>query len=645
MNESIQELLNPANGDALLTPLHGALDTARAAITDIKTTKRPSAETLAAFDRLHHRLACALNLASLLQSVHPLADVRAAAETAEQEWMRFATDLSLDRALYDALVALNPGALDPLARRLLDKTLTDFRRSGVDRDETTRARLRELSERIVDVSQRFERAIREGARTIDAAPGELAGLPDDFVAAHPVEASGTVRLSTDPTDYLPVMLYADSAALRERLYRVRQSIAPENNAILSELLALRHEQARLVGFPTYAHYATAEKMIRTPEAAQRFIDDVVTAARPAAQNDLGLLLDEKRRTEPAADTVWPWESQYLLRRVKGRVAAFDPAELRRYFAPEAVLAGVLDTSAALYGLRFTEAPDAPAWHPSVRVFEVADTTGAAIGRIYLDLYPRENKYKHAAMFGIEEGVAGRAKPAGAIVANFPTPVADGSARWEHDQVETFFHEFGHLLHHLLGGGSRFARFSGVATEWDFVEVPSQLYEEWAWDAERLATFARDAEGRAIPAELVAKARRAEELGKGQQVMQQMFYAALALGLYDRDPQGLVIRDFVDEKQRAYSMYPVVSGTAFENTFGHLVGYASNYYTYMWSLAIVKDIAAVFKKAGLMEATTAARYRRTILAPGGERDAAELVRDFLGREWNLDAFHAWLAQSA
>jgi thimet oligopeptidase len=231
-----------------------------------------------------------------------------------------------------------------------------------------------------------------------------------------------------------------------------------------------------------------------------------------------------------------------------------------------------------------------------------------------------------------------------LVCNFPQPRPGTPALLEHGDVRTFFHEFGHLLHHVLGGRTRYAAHSGVATEWDFVEAPSQMLEEWVWDPGVLARFARHLEtGEPVPAELVGRMKAADEYGKGLQVRQQMFYAATSLELHRRPPEGLDTTALVAELQARYTPFRHVEGTFFQASFGHLDGYSAIYYTYMWSLVIAKDLFAEFRRAGLMDAATARRYRRTILEPGGSRPAAELVRDFLGRPSGFEAYRAWLEE--
>ena len=212
---------------------------------------------------------------------------------------------------------------------------------------------------------------------------------------------------------------------------------------------------------------------------------------------------------------------------------------------------------------------------------------------------------------------------------------------EHGQVETFFHEFGHLIHHLFAGKHRWVGVSGFNTEWDFVEAPSQMLEEWAWDAESLKTFASDAQGNVIPEELIKKMNRARGFGKGLDVRHQMFYAALSLNYYNRSPESFEATELMRELQAQYSPFAYVDDTYFQYSFGHLDGYSAIYYTYMWSLVISKDLFSVFQRNGLFDLETARRYRELVLAPGGSKDAAEMVRDFLSRDYSFDAFSKWL----
>jgi len=287
----------------------------------------------------------------------------------------------------------------------------------------------------------------------------------------------------------------------------------------------------------------------------------------------------------------------------------------------------------------------------VECFDVVRADGAAggshtapdvLGRIFLDMHPRVDKYSHAAMFPLTTGKAGVRVPECALVCNLPQPLADKPALLQHSDVETFFHEFGHLVHHIFAGAGRWSGTSGIATEWDFVEAPSQLLEEWVRDAETLASFAVHHEtGEPLPAQMVAKLRAAAELGKGLYVRQQMFYAALSLELYRRDPAGVDPVAVERDAQERFTPYRHVEGTYMHLGFGHLDGYSAIYCTYMWSLVIAKDLFTVFARDGLLDGATAERYRRTVLAPGGSAPAADLVQNFLGRPYDFAAYQGWL----
>jgi thimet oligopeptidase len=268
--------------------------------------------------------------------------------------------------------------------------------------------------------------------------------------------------------------------------------------------------------------------------------------------------------------------------------------------------------------------------------------GEPRARFFLDMHPRDDKFKHAAMFDLAAGIEGDVLPEACLVCNLPQPRGDDPALLEPGDVSTFFHEFGHLLHHLLAGRQRWLAVSGISTEWDFVEVPSQLFEEWALDASVLARFSRHHRtGEPIPAELVVRMRAADEYGKGIRTRVQMFYAALALEYFSRDPEGVDTSEVVRQLKPRYVPFPHEEGTAFQASFGHLEGYSALYYTYMWSLVLAKDLFSAFG-GDLMDGEVAARYRRHVLEPGGSRDAEALVQEFLGRPYAFDAFERWLA---
>lgn len=612
-----------------------SLATARLIVERLKDgTPRTTAETLALWNDGDIAIAHASGAAGLFAQVHPDLGVRTAAEDGTVEIERFLTGRALDRELFDVLAALDTHGLDADAERVLRHTLRDFRRAGVDRDEATRARLAAISERLTELGQDFGRAIRDDVRSIRVAPDRLAGLPQDFIDAHPVDAEGLVTITTDYPDVIPFRTFAHDRAARQELVSAFNNRAwPQNEAVLHEILDLRAELAGLLDYPNWPDYDAEVKMIGSGGAIGAFIDRIAGLAHAPAQRELALLLERAQRDDAAIESITSADSAYVLELVRRERFDVDAAAVRGYFDFAAVRAGLLDVTGRLFGITYAERPDAPVWHPDVTAYDVLRDQ-APIGRIYLDLHPREGKFKHAAQFDLVSGVSSRNLPEGALVCNFSRGLM------EHQDVVTLFHEFGHLIHHVLSGDQQWVRFSGVATEWDFVEAPSQLLEQWAWDAGVLATFARDGEGTPIPADLVARMVEAHEFGKGLQARTQMFYAATSYYLHLERPADHTAR--VAELQRTYDAYARLPDTHFQASFGHLDGYGSGYYTYMWSLVIAKDLFTAFDPAALFDTRVAGRYRDHVLAPGGSRDAADLVAAFLGRPYSFDAFGAWLA---
>ncbi|MFC4785982.1 M3 family metallopeptidase [Nocardioides sp. MAHUQ-72] len=613
-----------------------------AAVRELATALRtaPPADALdalRAWDEITLRLSDVAALGSLWANVHPLEEVRTTCEEAEVSADRLGTELRQDRGLYDVLAALDPTGLDSRAARLLEKTLTDFRRSGVDRDDATRARLAEIDERVTALVQELGRTIRDDVRTVRVEPERLAGMPEDWLASHPAGDDGLVAVSSDYPDSVPARMFVRDAGVRRDVTVAFLSRGwPQNEPLLVELFDLRHELATLVGRPDWASFDAEVKMIGTGPAIPAFIDRIAEAAEEPMRRDLAVLLERYRRDVPGADSIDEADAGFYEELVRKEQLDVDAQLVRTYFDFGKVRQGLLDVTGRLFGLRWVPVPDAPTWQEDVTAYDVHDAGGGErIARIYLDLHAREGKYKHAAQFTLADGVAGRQLAEGALVCNFSRGLM------EHSHVVTLFHEFGHLVHHVLAGRGEWARFSGVATEWDFVEAPSQMLEEWAWDPDVLRGFATNAAGEPIPADLVARMRAAHDFGKGYQARTQMFYAAMSYWFHTDRPADLTAR--MRELQERYSPFGWIDGTHMFASFGHLGGYSSAYYTYMWSLVIAKDMFSAFDPADLFTPEVAARYRERVLAPGGSRDAADLVADFLGRPYTFDAYAAWLAR--
>jgi thimet oligopeptidase len=631
------------DAQALTDECLGHIAESRKVLDAILTAGAPGeASTLAPYNDIGIHLDAALAKAGLMANVHTVKEVRDAAEACEQEARKFVTELSLNRALYEAFAKVPQEALDADGKRLVAKTLLDFKRAGVDKDDATRAKIKQLDEELTLIGQEFSRNIRDDVRAIEVTPAELEGLPPDYIAAHKPNETGKVKVTTEYPDYIPFMTYAKSGEARKRLaFEFKNRAWPRNDEVLKRLLAKRHEYATTLGYPHWAAYITEDKMIRTADAVAKFIEEVAAIARPRAERDYADLLAEKKKDDPGATVVTDWEKAYYEERVKKAKYAFDSQAVRPYFDFARVQQGLLDLTAEMYGLKYVKA-EVPVWHESVDVFEVMDGE-KPLGRIYLDLHPRTGKYGHAAQFTMKSGVAGRQLPEGVLVCNFPDPrKTEGPALMDYDEVKTFFHEFGHLLHHVLGGHQKWIRFSGVATEWDFVEAPSQFFEEWVMDHAVLSRFARHhAAGEVIPADLVKRMRDADEFAQGTAALTQMFYASMSLQYYNQPPAAFEPTDLMIKLQGKYSKFPYMEGTHFNVNFGHIEGYSAMYYTYMWSLVIAKDLLSAFKEKGMLDTSVARKYRESILQPGGSGDAADLVKTFLGRPYSFDAFKKWL----
>jgi thimet oligopeptidase len=640
--ERLSEFESPSSVDARVSELLAAN---RAIIAELARDTGPATvETvLRPIDRASRELGNLRRGLSLLRSVHPDARLSSAFEAGERAVSAFFTELYLDAGVFRRLSAVDPLLLDREARRYLDRLLRDFRRSGVDRDEATRREIQLLREQLVELGQAFANNIASDVRSIELdGAEELDGLPLDFVRTRPPGPDGKIRITTNLPDYSPFMMYARSKERREELYRqFRSRGQPNNEPVLRSILERRHRLASLLGHANWADYVAEEMMIGSGAAIASFIDRVAAGAEERSLLDYARFLERKRRDEPHAAEICDWERAYYEELIRHEEYRVDSREIRAYLPFERVKNGILDVLADLFGIEFHPDHKAARWHPDVEVLDIHEG-GEIIGRLYLDLHPRERKFKHAAMFSTSSGVRGGPAPGAALVCNIPRPTAEDPGLLEHGQVLTLFHEFGHLLHHIFGKDVDWDEFSGTGTEWDFVEVPSQLLEEWGRDAAVLQRFARHHQtGAVLPAELIERLRESEDLGRGAHVRTQMFYAALSLQLHVRDPMGIEFASVERELQARYSRFRHVEGTHFTLAFGHLDNYSALYYTYMWSLVIEKDVVAAFRRHGLMDRETATRLRARILSRGGSYPASELVRDFLGRDYSFDAFDEWL----
>jgi thimet oligopeptidase len=596
----------------------------------------------------------------LLDSVHPSKPVRDKAQQLAQRVAEAATALSLNQEVYRALASVDIASADQATRHYVERTLLQYRLAGVDKDEATRAKLRELQDKATLLSLTIGRNVQEGTLKVEITDlSELDGLPEDFRKNHPSDESGKVVLTTDYPDYLPVMTFAASDALRRRMFLAYNTRAfPANRELLLDLFRTRHAIAKLLGFDTWADFATADQMIGSAGNMQQFLERLEQATRAGAQREYGIVLDFARSQRPELRMIDAASRGYWVEQYRRNEFAFDSQAVRPYFPYRQVEAGVLATASRLFKVEFRPAADGEVWHPSVSAWDVFDTTGDStgkgqrrVGRFYLDMHPREGKDKWFSAAPLVPGIAGRQIPEAALICNFPggDDKSNDPGLMQHSDVVTYFHEFGHLMHAILGGQQHWAGISGIATEGDFVEVPSQMLEEFFRDAKLLQTFARHYKtGEPIPTELVATMNQAGAFGRADWVRTQLFYTNYALDVHHRDPDEPGAELDLDALLRAdyerFLPYLWIEGNRMYASFTHLCGYSSNYYTYLYDKVIAIDFFNQFNRAALLEDPAILRYRETVLDRGGSAPGRAMVRDFLGRDERMEAFEEWIGEA-
>ena len=622
------------------------LAAAQASIDRVVAAKSPRTieNTLAPFDEAIRQVNSAAYLAMLMEQVHPEAAFRDHATAMLTKASAAQTAISLNHEVYNALAALDLSQADGTTQYYVQRQLLEFRLAGVDKDETTRARLKKLNDQATEQISMLERNIADDKKIVEADPSELDGLPQDYIDRHKPEADGKVRITTDYPDALPVLSFAKSDALRRRVSIAFNTRAyPKNQEVLSNLLKTRYEIATLLGYSSWADFNAADKMVAKGQNIAAFIQQINDAARPLAEREFGMLLAEKQKTNPGAKEIWDYERPYFLEAVRRSSYDFDSQAVRPYFPFPQVKQGILDTAGELFQVSFQPEPNVPAWDPAVESWIVLDHE-KPIGRFYLDMHPRPGKYSHAEMAPILDGIRGKQLPEAILVCNFPAPTATDPGLMTYDDVQTFFHEFGHLMHHILGGHQPWAGISGITMESDFVEAPSQMLEEWIASPQVLAKFARHYKtGEPIPAELVARMNRAAAFGRGNWVTRQLSFTAISYDIYKGKPENVDLDAVTLGDSRAYTLFKPLPETHMWASFGHLGGYSSAYYTYLWDKVIAEDFFVQFDHKNLLAGDAPARYRRLVLEPGGSMSANQLVKNFLGRPHNLAALQKWMEE--
>jgi thimet oligopeptidase len=599
-------------------------------------------DTLRTLELAAAAVADAYGRGAFMAQVHPEAAVRDAGQEAEERINKWRVALAFREDVYRAVRAYaatdDAQQLTGERTRLLEHWLRDFRRAGQELEPEQRAELERLRNRLVEIEIAFQRNVNEYEDWIEVTRDQLAGLPDDFVERlRAGETPGTYRVSLDYPELNPFLEQARDRSLRETLSRKSWNQAVEaNRALLTEALELRQRVAELLGHPTWAHHAMEVKMAGRPERVQAFYDELVPSLKAAAEREMtemGRLLEQNG--EQGSVQAWDW--LYYDTRQSREQYGVDQNEVSEYLPLDGVLDGMFAITGDVFGLDYRRVDDAKAWHPSVQLYEIHDRdSGELLAHFYADLFPREGKYGHAAAFplviGRRQADGSYAKPVTAIVANFTPPSGDRPAllrHGQHGEVETLFHEFGHVLHMSLTK-AEFVRFSGAETEWDFVEAPSQIMEHWVWEPEVMQRFARHYRtGEPLPEELARKMAESRYLNVGIRATRQVWLGSMDLALHTSTTVPDMDRVMRDAFTVTGIAYP--EDTFYLSGFAHLVGgYDAGYYGYLWAEVIGDDMFGRFASEGILSPEVGRAYRRAVLEPNGSRPADEILLEFLGR---------------
>ena len=653
---SLGELTFDLSPEELRSRAQRILASERKALDDLVAGGHPNTvdSLLAPLNRIVVAVRDVSSHGNLMFQVHPDEATRRVGREISEEAERFFNEFRTNERLFRRLEEMPLDASDDETRLAVKKLLREMRRAGVELPSSRREKILALMNTLDEMGNEFSGNISTSVRYVEVAgTSSLRGLPPDYLAAHTPGPDGNVRISTKYPDCIPVMNYAADSELRRRVLFEFMNVAyPQNLAVLQRLLLHRREFVDLLGYRTFADYAVEDKMTERTEVVADFLARVRELLRDPAQRDIQRFLARKRKDDPSSTQLEDWDGRfwppgYYAMKIREEEYGLDPRELRSYLPYLAVRDGLFELCRELFGITFVRNREVALWNSDVEAYDVA-RDGEPLGRCYLDLTTRPGKFNHAAQFDVRTGIRSGGLPQGALVCNFlDGRSAPTEARLDYRDVVTFFHEFGHLLHALLSGHRRWVYNSMGYLEWDFIEAPSQLFEEWARDPATLSRFARNPDtGEAIPAALLARLRESEAVGRAAAFLRQVALATISLEIHRQDPRQFDGDVLCTEAFRTTAGIPFNTEYHPLASFGHLVGYSACYYTYLWSAVIARDLLTPFhEKGSLTDPRLARRYADEVLAPGGSRPAAELVRGFLGREFAFDAFERWVLAGA
>ncbi|MGH8925482.1 MAG: M3 family metallopeptidase [Acidimicrobiia bacterium] len=631
INETLDEALSEAN-----RLVAGVVD------QDVQPTYD---KVLAPLNEIEELLVRTFGTTAFMGYVHTDKKVRDAGNAAEERIQKWAVDLVFRPDFYRAIKKYSESAdasgLRGERRRMLEFLLRDLRKAGHELDEDSRAEVKKHTERLVELGVLFQRNIDEHQDHLSVTRDDLQGMPDSYIEGLEAgEAEGTFKVTMAYPDVVPFMENSPRRDLRRDLSAKFNSRAVKpNRPLLEEAIAARQRIAEIFSQPSWAHHQLEEKMAKNPEAVRSFYAALLPGLTEIGQTELGKLT-EMLRADGADGELHSYDFRYYDTQLRRRDYGVDPTEVAAHFPLQRVIDGMFELTGEVFGLRYRKV-DRPSWHPDVLSYAIDDAaSGEEIAHFFMDLFPREGKFSHAAAFPIIPGRrlpdGSYQKPQASIVANFTKPGAERPSLLQHQEVETFFHEFGHILHQTLTK-AELTKFSGTSTEGDFVEAPSQIMENWTWQSDVLTRFARHYQtGQPISPQLVSQLTAAKNLNIALLTLRQAQFGLLDMWMHDETPRKDL--DDIHIRSTQVSLFPVHADTFYPASFGHLLGgYDAGYYGYLWSEVYGDDMWSRFEKEGVASPEVGGDYRREVLEKGGSRDGIEHLRAFLGREPNNEAF--------
>lgn len=609
-----------------------------AALIAIPQAERTFDNTIMGYERAFDNYGNALGMSGFLSYVSTDKKFRDAANDLQMQISQYMVDVATRRDVYKAIreyTDTNP-KLDPVQAKLVKEMLIGFKNSGMDLNDADLEKFKALNKEKAEYIIKFDKNIQEYKDPLAVTQEQLKGLGEDYIQKLAKTEDGKYLVTLDYPDYVPFMQNADDEQARKELeFKFNRRGGQENVELLEKTLTLRREIAHLLGYKNHAELRLEDRMAKNPKTVMTFLKDLQKKLKPLGKKeDKEMIAYKNSKTGKNSRTLYSWESGYWSNKFRKENLELDSEKIKEYFPSQVVIDGMLDLFGGVFGITF-EPVDIPVWHPDVKAFKIKDkATDALVAYFYMDLYPREGKYKHAACFGLVDGEEKQDGtyqiPFVAIVANLNKPSGDTPSLLKHGEVETLFHEFGHVLHNALTK-AKYSAFSGTSVSWDFVEAPSQMLERWAWDPQVLKKISKHYKtGEALPDELIKRMIAAKNFGAGGMYLRQDFFAQYDMTLHTADttPDSTKLYFELTKKIRGL---PLTKGTIPQASFGHIMGgYDAGYYGYLWSEVIAEDFFGEFKKHGIFNPETGLKFRREILEKGGTLDEEKMVENFLGR---------------